>query len=177
MLQTLYHTIQKRHNVRASVKNAPYLCIDEPWFGNGYYFWDGSEELAKWWGETHCHGNYIITKTDINFADGTLLDLIDNMEHFDFFNTMAEIAYQRLGEVPTVPKIIEEIRRRKNSPFIAVRGMGLPYNVSPYNRNDIYSRRFKFAPNVRYYLDTFPKHQICIFDKKNIPPLTMVRQS
>lgn len=177
MLKTLYHTIQKRNNVLASIKNAPYQCVHEPWFGNGYYFWDGSEVLAEWWGETHCKGDYIITKTNIDFADGTLLDLIDNMQHIEFFNDVARVISERLNEEPTVPKIIEEIRKRKSSPFIAVRGIGIPYRVYPYESNNIYYQRIKFSPDVKFYLDSLPRHQICIFDKTNIPPLEFVRES
>lgn len=177
MLKTLYHTIRKGYNVKASVKNAPYPCVDEPWFGRGYYFWDGSEELAEWWGETHYNGDYIITKVDIDFPNGSLLDLIDNMQHLQFFRAAAETLTMRLREEATVPKTVEEIRKRKDNPFIAVRGMCVPFYTNPYDTNNTYYSHIRIADKVKFYLDVLPRHQICIFDKKNIPPLQLVRTS
>lgn len=160
----------------ASLKNAPYLCVNEPWFGQGYYFWDDSIKLAEWWGEEHCNSKYIITKAVIDFPDGSLLDHIDNMQHIEFFNAVAQTITDRLGEEATVPKIVEELRKREDFTFWAVRGCGIPFKPNKYS-NSPYVQRIRFAENVNYYLDMLPRHQICIFDKSNIPPLEIVKKS
>ena len=160
----------------ASVRSAPYLCVNEPWFGRGYYFWDGSVKLAEWWGEEHCKRNYIITKAEIDFPEGSLLDLIDNMQHIEFFDAVAKTISDRLGEEATVPKIVEELRKREDFTFRAVRGCGVPYKPNRYPNNP-YVQRIRFSENVDFYLDTLPRHQICIFDKSNIPSLEIVKVS
>lgn len=177
MPKVLYHTIRKGLVVAASVKNAPYRCATNPWLGEGYYFWDSFIELAHWWGETHCRGQYAIMAADNPLAAGDVFDLVGDTGHIEAFAQYARTLEAAFGEEPTVAQVIAHMRKHAPSfsAFKAVRADGrlsVP-GKSPYT----FRLKFSSDPAKRQYLDLLPSIQYCIFERNDIPPLTKVFES
>ena len=86
--KVLYQTVEDRGNPKEILNNGPFQCTRSPWLGNGYYFWDSFIELAHWWGRQGYHGQYVITKIDLDTAplivnDRTLVPLRAVSESLD----------------------------------------------------------------------------------------------
>ncbi len=172
MPKSLYHTIRKERIVAASLRMAPFRCVNNPWLGEGYYFWDSFIELAKWWGEVHYHGNYVVTETTAKFGDDAVFDLVGNTDHMRFFAQYADIvAADRQCEV-TVAQIIEHMKRHTSfaKEFKAIRVDGR-LSISTVPENLPYIKRVRFSLEHQQYLDLLPPIQYCVFDKADINPL------
>ena len=115
MPKSLYHTIRKERVVTASLQMAPFRCVKDPWLGNGYYFWDSFIDLAKWWGEVHYGGNYIVTETTAIFNDDAVFDLVGNTDHMRFFAQYADILEKDLKCEATVAQVIEHLKQKIRS--------------------------------------------------------------
>lgn len=179
MPKTLYHTIRKGNNVSLSIQNAPYLCSDKPWLGIGYYFWDSFIDLAHWWGETHYHGNYIITEAQCPFADDEVYDLINNPEHIKQFANYVEMLEQKTGNEVTVPQAIEHMKKHTKFSQIykAVRADGRLSISYFYEENTPYIRRVRFNLDKKQYLDLLPPWQYCIFLRIHTPTVALNYES
>lgn len=168
MPKTLYHTIRKDRIVAASVKNAPYRCVNNAWLGEGYYFWDSFIDLAHWWGESHYGGNYIITETGLAIKEDEVFDLVGNTDHIADFADYAEAMIQKKGDEVTVPEVIEHMKRhtRLLESFKAIRADGRLSiaRFSPYTNR----LKFSLAKGHPQYLDLFPSIQYCLFEKTDV---------
>ncbi len=175
MPKKLFHTIRKERLIAASIQNAPYLCIKNPWLGNGYYFWDSFIELAHWWGETHYHGNYIITEAECPFPENEVYDLINNPEHIKEFANYVEMLEKKNGEEVTVPQAIEHMKKHTSFSRIykAVRADGRLSISHYYEYNKPYIRRVRFNLEGNQYIDLLPPWQYCIFYRENTPKVTL----
>ena len=71
---TLYQTVRYSEPI-----TSPIFATEEPWLGEGYYFWEHEIENARHWGKKHYHNRYSIYQSSYqNTEDG--LDLVDNYE-------------------------------------------------------------------------------------------------
>ena len=174
MGKELFHTIEKRMPICASVKNAPYKCTNRAWLGAGYYFWDTFIELAHWWGETHYHKNYIITKTNCWLAEKEVFDLVGNTDHMRTFTDYGRLLENKKDSSVTVPMVIEHMKKHTSflSQYKAIRAKG----EMSISQNSQYTYRLNFTNNVykRQYLDVLPPIQYCVFEKSHIPQLDIV---
>lgn len=169
MPKTLYHTIRKDRIVAASVKNAPYRCVYNAWLGEGYYFWDSFIELAKWWGEVHYRGNYVVTETTANFGDDAVFDLVGNTDHIKVFAQYAEILENKLNCEVMAAQILEHMKKHTSllDTFKAVRADGrLSLKKSPENAP--YIKHIRFSYDHPQYLDILPPIQYCVFEKTDV---------
>ncbi len=71
---TLYQTVRY-----SEPRTSPIFATEEPWLGEGYYFWEHEIENARHWGETHYNNQYSIYQSSYqNTEDG--IDLVDNYD-------------------------------------------------------------------------------------------------
>lgn len=178
MPNTLYHTIKKTPHFAASLRMAPFRCVNNPWLGEGYYFWDSFIELAKWWGEVHYGGNYVVTETTATFGDDAVFDLVGNTKHMEVFAKYAEILENDLKCEVTVAQIIEHMKRHTSfsKTYKAIRIDGR-LSISKAPDNIPYIKRIRFSLDHPQYLDLLPPIQYCIFEKTDINPLKTVFKS
>ena len=47
----IYQAIAKKGSPSEREKLGPIFCVDNPWLGEGYYFWDSILTNAEWWGK------------------------------------------------------------------------------------------------------------------------------
>ncbi len=175
MTKPLYHTIKKKGTTAASLRGAPYLCTCNPWLGVGYYFWDTFIDLAHWWGETHCHGRYIITQTDCRLGDGEVFDLVGNTEHIKVFADYVEMLEKKTGEEATVPQVIEHMKRHTKflDRYKAIRADGR-LSISS---SSPYTFRVKFSQDKSQFIDLLPPIQYCIVNRSDALPLAVAFES
>lgn len=175
MSKTLYHTASKGKYLAASVAKAPFFCVNNPWLGTGYYFWDSFIEMAHWWGEHHYHGNYIIIETDSPFQENEIFDLINNHEHIKKFANYIEILEEKTGKEITVPQAIEHMKKHTqfSAMYKAIRADGRLSISHHYEDNKPYIRRIKFNLDNEQYLDLLPPWQLCILNRASIPAVKL----
>ena len=175
MPKTLYHTIRRERYIAASVQNAPYLCEKNPWLGIGYYFWDSFVELAHWWGETHYHGNYLITEIPYSFKENEVYDLVSNTDQIKEFANYIEMLERKYNEEVTVCKAIEHMKKHTNflKQYKDIRADGR-LSISHYlDVNQPYIKRVRFNLDKEQYLDLLPPLQYCIIHKIDIPNVSL----
>lgn len=93
----LLHSIKNKNDEGFILNSIPFLCTaDDAWLGKGYYFWDGFEDPAHRWGQTHCGGKFIITLFEISMQYDRLFDLLGNTSHIYEIKKVRE-QYQEKG--------------------------------------------------------------------------------
>ncbi len=172
MPKSLYHTIRKERIVTASLRMAPFRCVNDPWLGEGYYFWDSFIELAKWWGEVHYGGNYIITETTATFNDDAVFDLVGNTDHMKFFAQYVDILENDLKCEATVAQVIEHLKKHTSfgKTFKAIRADGR-LSIKNIPENLPYIKYVRFSLDHPQYLDLLPSIQYCVFEKTDVNTL------
>ncbi len=142
----------------------PVKCNDArtAWLGCGYYFWDNSLEDAKWWGETHYYGNYIVCKSAYDYHSVDYFDLVSLKEHKEYLAKVYQYLLERSRklnrkETITVGMVIETLKRTdKSFTYRAIRACPISTskgNLVPFNRQG------------DYILNPSAKYQICVIDK------------
>lgn len=136
---------------------------NNPWLGNGYYFWDTLLENAHWWGETHYKGKYSIVKVECVLGLDSCYDLHGNMAQLkQFLSIKDKMVEQGLADENTkVGRILEYLRRLNpdfDKAYKSIRACGLNF------RNG-FSNYIPFSD--REGLPMTPKVQICIPDLSN----------
>lgn len=169
MPKSLYHTIRKDPYLAASLSRAPFRCIDNPWLGEGYYFWDSFIELAKWWGEVHHYGNYVVTETTAKFGGDAVFDLVGNTDHMRIFAEYAHLLEEDRKCEVTVAQILEHMKKHTGflKTYKAVRADGR-LSIRDIAKNAPYVKRIRFSLNHPQYLDLLPSIQYCVFEKSDV---------
>lgn len=181
MSSSLYHTFRKGRIISASLRMAPFRCVENPWLGEGYYFWDSFIELGKWWGEKHYFGNYVIGETTLAIENDAVFDLVGNTEHIKLFAQYKEIyendRKQNGEDIDATPaQIIEHMKQHTSfgKTFKAIRVDGR-FSVSA--KDEQYVNRIKFNSGKPQYIDLLPPIQYCVFEKTDVNPLTLAYES
>ena len=159
-LDNIFQTVADRDNPDDVAAQGPFLCVNKPWLGKGYYFWDNLMTRAHWWGEKHYTGKYMICQATANIDDDKYLDLAGNMEQLKYF----EQCYSALRENYhqehiTVSLVIAKLIRIGDFPYQAVRVL------SEYCGGDDIMH---FVDYSNSFLNFSPPMQICIFEKSRI---------
>lgn len=154
----IYQTVRDKNNPEEVEEKGPFLCSDNPWLGEGYYFWDDVLDRAHWWGIIHYDRQYMICQARADIENDKYLDLAGNMEQLKLFRKCYdEINKLHNGKVTTVQFVIEKLRRDKNFPYQAIRvlteGCGGDEKVNFVENNR------------RSFLNYSPPMQICIYEK------------
>lgn len=161
MESKIFQTVANLGNSEELEHLGPIYCKNNPWLGNGFYFWDGLLSNAKWWGRTHYQNNYMIFSSSYQLGSPKLFDLVGNPEHIKFFYDFSLRLKKKLGRrTIKVVTVIEYLKREGLFPFLAVRAEGR-------NVNGVTNAQLYFDDQGLYYLQPVPKIQICVIDFKS----------
>lgn len=98
----ILQTIQDKNNPDYVEEHGPFLGERNTWLGRGYYFWERFVEIAHWWGNSHCSGNYMICSASVSLGNDELLDLVNSTEDMDNFRkTCEEVARKYSNQQPS----------------------------------------------------------------------------
>lgn len=154
----IYQTIANEGNPQEREKQGPIRCEDNPWLGEGFYFWDGLLSNAEWWGKTHYRGNYMIFSSSYDLHSKDLYDLVGNVKHIELFRRYATGLMRKLGLASMkVASVLEFMKKDGLLPYHAIRAEGRSAKGSRHVR-------FIFDDHGMYYLQPVPKLQLCIID-------------
>lgn len=162
--RTLYQTLEDRNNVANIEKNGPGYCEDEKaWLCPGYYFWEASKDVARWWGNrTYINQKkgYVVCKTTYDYARDNFFDLVGDTEHISDFWDAVDVLSEEYDRSITVPMVLGFLRDDDDfdNRFDAVRA----YPIRSRRQEKI----IYFADNNVSYIEKDPPIQLCVW--KNI---------
>ena len=100
---TLYQTVRYSEPI-----TSPIFATEEPWLGEGYYFWEHEIENARYWGKKHYRNRYSIYQSSYqNTEDG--LDLVDNYEDRERLEKDYQDIKRRVSKLGRDDVTLEEI--------------------------------------------------------------------
>lgn len=162
----LYQTLEDRSNNVFVEKNGPGYCNDEKaWLCPGYYFWEASIEVARWWGVktyTKNRKGYIVCKSSYDYAGDNFFDLVGDTDHkSDFWEAVDVVEKEYEGESITVAMVLGFMREDPefSEKFKAVRA----YPIKSRNTDHL----LYFAEGNGAYIEKHPPIQICIWHDCN----------
>lgn len=160
--RTLYQTLEDRSNVAHVEKNGPGYCQDrKAWLCPGYYLWEASKDVARWWGQkvyTIQKKGYIICRTAYDYAKDNFFDLVGDTEHnSDFWDAVDVLSQEYEGQSMTVAMVLGFMREDDEfeNKFDAVRA----YPIKSRRPDKI----IYFADNNIAYMEKDPPIQLCIW--------------
>ncbi len=164
-----HHTCKKCQEAYVIAK-APFkscynkLTHNEPYLGDGFYFWDDNLQLAEWWGKKHYRDKYTILEYDLDLHGDHFLDLVGSRQDFMYFQTLVDRIRQHpecknFGVYKCINFLIKAEQSKQGTfPIRIIRAMDI-------SRID----GMQFADNKRGRMLLDPRIIICFFDKKDIP--------
>jgi hypothetical protein len=160
-IKNLFQTVSDKGNPNIVESEGPFLGRKNPWLGQGYYFWDNLIKRAHWWGDTHCHGQYMICQAYADIDDDKYLDLVGNMEQLnDFEKSYNAINNTYGGKVKTISWVVAKLIRDNNFPYQAMRVR------TDYCGGD--EKKIQFVTWNAAAISFNPPVQICIYDKSRV---------
>lgn len=171
-----HHTCLNTEDVDKIERDGPFKAIHNPttgkqqFLGTGYYFWDNNIEAAKFWGNVHYKGNYLIFEANLTIPEERFLDLVGSrkamiyaqalMKRFKDRNQNSE--YWELG------KFIEFMKEVANKPgFKDV----FPYTVFRAVDNSAAVKddnKYFFVAEKTNYTNLNPRLVICLAEKSSL---------
>ena len=159
-LDGLLQTVQDRGNPDYVNKNGPVSGVSSYWLGKGYYFWDNLFSRAHWWGNTHCHGKYMICRAYALIDDKSYLDLVANMIQLQQFKEQYDIIQQmHKNRTITISFAINKLRKEHLFPYQAVRSLS-----NECGGDDAVN----YVEDHPSYLNFSPPMQICVYSYNSI---------
>ena len=159
-LDNIFQTVADRDNPDDVAAQGPFLCVNKPWLGRGYYFWDNLMTRAHWWGKKHYNGQYIICQASANIDDDKYLDLAGNMEQLKYFEQCCSALRENYHqEHITVSLVIAKLIRSGIFPYQAIRVLSESCGGD---------EKMLFVDYSKSFLNFSPPMQICIFEKSRI---------
>lgn len=161
-IRTLYQTLEDRSNVPSIEKNGPGYCHDvKAWLCPGYYFWEASKDVARWWGNRTYYSarkGYVICKTTYDYAKDNLFDLVGDTEHkADFWDAVDVLSNEYDEQSMTVAMVLGFLREDDEfeNHFDAVRAYPI--------RSRHLGKVIFFADNNVAYMEKDPPIQLCVW--------------
>lgn len=163
-----FHTCGTTNGRRFVEQNAPFLSqANGPkkwqWLSQGYYFWNDEDHYAHIWGKTSYNNDYAIIRCKINLNTNAILDLVSNVTHCKYFQSLVlkyQEKIQRVNptESPTVSTVIEHYRKEAKRdyrlfPFEAIKAVDCCPSAP----------KLKFTPSAVNYMTQIPRIQLCLF--------------
>lgn len=165
LFDPILQTVEDKGNPEYVNESGPFFCDDNPWLGDGYYFWERFIKVAHWWGNSHYAGSYMICKASAEFEDGELLDLAGNTEQMEYFQqTCLELDARYKGYGITISFVIEYLKLHNLMQFKAVRA----HSIDCGKGDRFFRRHFVEIQSSDSYLNLMPAMQLCVFDKSYI---------
>lgn len=150
-------------------REGPYMCNwENAWLGDGYYFWEGFESNAHWWGQLRGYPRgYIICEAQYDYSDLTLFDLVGNPDHIMQISEIRDILMKKKGiksDDITVARLIQLMQKQGRFNFEAIRADGRKTR----NVSSKLNKKIKFELNKPSYLEGNPTIQICFIEKTSM---------
>lgn len=131
-----YQTLEDQDNIDYVEKEGPFKCTrSDAWLGHGYYFWDTNIDWAKSWGErsyVNRGKEYIIGHSKIDISN-RCFDLKGNTQHemdlLESFKILKESKLTPKNIDPTVPEIIEFMKKHNIFDFLSIRAADKHYKT------------------------------------------------
>ncbi|MCC8114859.1 MAG: hypothetical protein LIP03_12890 [Bacteroidales bacterium] len=164
MDRILLQAVEDRDNPDAIEAHGPFYCSDKKaWLGPGYYFWEHSLEVAKWWGENiYGEGNYVVCRSSISESLNQIYDLGGNPRIIEEFVELAKfLSITNPHKVYFCSQIIEYLKYKTDFLRLYKGIRALPLQT----RRITQGSRIMFHPKYPAYLYTRPEFQFCILDK------------
>lgn len=161
-----HHTCRKCQKAYA-IAHAPFKsCYDkqtknEPYLGDGYYFWDDNLPLAEWWGRCHYQDSYTILEYDLDLFGDHFLDLVGSRQDFMYFQALVDRIRQQpdcenFGVYKCIDLLLKIERSKQGTfPIRIIRAM----DISHING-------IQFANNKRGRMLLDPRIIICFLIKR-----------
>ena len=189
-----YHTCLQTGGKDIVLRDGPYYSTGKqkdgsvviPFLGKGYYFWQETDKMehSSNWGYTHCRNKYYVMKCVIKSENShgkcTLLDLLGNIDHREYFRKKIEFAKGRLGGKLKISQIIDLLQRidKKES------ASHFPFNIVRAPNDNIYVGKdgieFSTNPLLKGYINIMrEKWVICLYGQKSVHLLnrTIVKEN
>ncbi len=161
----IYQTVADRGNPSYVENHGPFLCKRDPWFGEGYYFWDSYVELAHWWGKIGYHGRYMIAKVVYPYDPSSFFDITgDNINNtMDFKECIIEY-FGSLDAEYTIPQVIELMKKRTDltEKYRGIKARGV------HKMYDLQENNLTLKKNKSYRFELYPPNQLCFFNKSSL---------
>ena len=164
--RALFQTLEDRSNNTSVEKNGPGYCKDEKaWLCPGYYFWEASIDVARWWGKRTYHNNrkgYIVCRSTYDYSGDNFFDLVGDTEHMrDFWDAVDVIEEEYNNESITVAMVLGFMR---DDPDFADRYKAVrAYPIKSRRTNNL----LYFEDGNGAYIEKDPPIQICIWNDFN----------
>ncbi len=171
-----HHTCLNTEDVDKIEQEGPFKATHDSktgkyqFLGTGYYFWDNNIEAAKFWGETHYKGNYLVFKADLIIPKEKFLDLVGSRENMIYLQElMVRFKSQnKNSEHWELGKFIEFMKEVANKPGFK--------NVFPYtvfraiDNNAVIKKEYKylFVAGKHSYINLNPRLIICLVEKSSL---------
>lgn len=159
-LDNLLQTVSDKGNPDYVNENGPFPSTTSHWLGKGYYFWDGLMSRARWWGERHCGGKYMICQAWAGIDDNTYLDLAGNMQQLEQFKAQYDIIQKMHSKRKiTISFAIHKLKKDKLFSYQAVR------SLSNECGGDV---AIRYVDTHKSFLNVSPPMQICVYSHNKV---------
>lgn len=169
-IKNIYQTVEDRNNPDEVESFGPFICNQNPWLGEGYYFWDTFIDMAHWWGWQGYQGSYMICQASCEDNSEKIFDLLGETEHLQEVRVYKEFLEKKNpGKKITVPFIIQHMRKHSgNFDYCAIRASAVDTVNKDIQNIKLMKNRVIFNSRNDAYLDLTPPIQLCIIDKRKI---------
>lgn len=159
-INNLYQTVKDKNNPDYVEESGPFLCSNDPWLGEGYYFWDNLLDRAHWWGMRHYQNKYMICQAYAVIDEAKYLDLAGNMSQLNIFRKCYDAINEAYsGKVQTISFVIAKLIKDNNFPYQAIRVL---------SENCGGDERIPYMNGYKSFFNFLPPMQICIYEKSTI---------
>lgn len=188
-IETVGHHVCKNTGEKDVLGKAPFPSTREDKFlGDGYYFWEDNEQLAKAWGGKTYHKKgipYCVCQFALTFDREQFYDLIGSREHQKHLVGVRKFLTQRRQALHGWPigKVIDFLREANSSddPEYEVFKGEFEYTVirAADDSDTAVQDLLKFAKDQPNVADLNPCYIICVIDIKKVVlgPIKVVHAS
>lgn len=158
----ILQTIADKDNPDYVEEHGPFIAEQNTWLGRGYYFWERFEAIAKWWGNSHYNGEFMVCKASAALQDEELLDLVSDTEQMEYFGKACNALQSKYPDKQiTVSYVIEYLRNKGIFPYKAIRA----HSINCGEGDKYFRLSFRERQLTNSYLNLMPAIQFCFFDK------------
>lgn len=166
--RNIYQTLKDNNNKAYVELNGPFPDNSETaWLWKGCYFWEGSLEIAKWWGLFSGHtdpNRFIICCSSYDYKGNDFFDIMGDTDHIkDFFEVAQIVASKKKVDVQEilVCEVFSHLHRKVSefdNTFKAIRA------YTPNVKRGDKVRVFYSKRNSYSSLEKDPTVQLCVFN-------------
>lgn len=168
---TCFHTCDNRGTREYILNNSPFLSSSgkTEWLGKGYYFWTDSDYFAHEWGKIPPrNGSYVIVRSRLTIQDEDFLDLVGNVKHQLYFNTLVDHYREYLEKIiKTSDNLIETQKLEK-----VLKNLAVSTVINHYKKQKIFDYKVVKAQDIARK----SANKLCFVPRRNESLFTPTRQ-